>query len=680
LAGEGDSPRPTPRLPRSLRLKKLAPFILLLWLATFLRFHNLDAQSFWNDEGNSARLSERSIRLIIEGTASDIHPPLYYLLLRGWREPFGETEFALRALSAFAGLLMVPLAIALAKNRQWSIVNGQWSMGRRPLTIDHWLLTIDDFPWVVGLLTAVSPPLIYYSQEARMYALLGLLATLSSLLLLRILDFGFRNAAYKLRLTLFVAYVATAVAGLYTHYFFPAILVAHNLIVVLWLVRNWKRSKLTIDNCQLSIVNWFALMLAVFLLYLPWMPTFLANVGGGGAVARPPFLPFLADVAFWLGFGATIEATAVPWPFIALGLLLVLGVVFNRSWETAVWLILLFVPILFLYASGAAAPQYYKFLTAVIVPFVLVAGCRLPVASATGHQPPATRYRPPATGHWLLLLLYLFGVTESLQNLYADPAYARADYRGLAARIAAENRPNAGVILNAPNQWEVFTYYHTDGPPVYPLPLQGMTAEAVAAELATIAARHDRLYVIYWGDGQQDPERRVERWLDENSFKATEEWVQDLRFVVYAVPGEAATEMVVRADVPFGEAITLEGYTLGPTTLSPGEIAQVTLFWQTAVSLSQRYKVFLHLVGADGRPVAQRDSEPGGNLKPTTIWPPGETISDNHGLLIPADLPPGDYTLLLGLYDLADPAARLPVGGETAVNNALPLTRITINR
>jgi predicted membrane-bound mannosyltransferase len=68
----------TNRSPRTIHHSwvKLA-VILVLLLATGLRFYGLDAQSFWNDEGNSARLSERSIPLIIEGTASDIHPPLY---------------------------------------------------------------------------------------------------------------------------------------------------------------------------------------------------------------------------------------------------------------------------------------------------------------------------------------------------------------------------------------------------------------------------------------------------------------------------------------------------------------------------------------------------------------------------------------------------------------------------
>ncbi|MEJ2749013.1 MAG: hypothetical protein P8183_14080, partial [Anaerolineae bacterium] len=87
--------------------------LAILLLATGLRFYRLDAQSFWNDEGNSARLSERSIPKLIEGTASDIHPPLYYLILRGWRELVGDSEFGLRSFSAFAGVLTVAVTIAL---------------------------------------------------------------------------------------------------------------------------------------------------------------------------------------------------------------------------------------------------------------------------------------------------------------------------------------------------------------------------------------------------------------------------------------------------------------------------------------------------------------------------------------------------------------------------------------
>ena len=81
-------------------------FSAILALAAFLRFYLLDGQSFWNDEGNSARIAERSLQLITEGAAGDIHPPLYYYLLHFWRSVFGSSEFALRSLSAALGVLL----------------------------------------------------------------------------------------------------------------------------------------------------------------------------------------------------------------------------------------------------------------------------------------------------------------------------------------------------------------------------------------------------------------------------------------------------------------------------------------------------------------------------------------------------------------------------------------------
>lgn len=87
--------------------------LLILLLAAGLRFSCLDAQSFWNDEGNSARIAERSIRLILAGAAGDIHPPLYYLALHYWRALTGPSEFALRAFSAIGGVALVALIALL---------------------------------------------------------------------------------------------------------------------------------------------------------------------------------------------------------------------------------------------------------------------------------------------------------------------------------------------------------------------------------------------------------------------------------------------------------------------------------------------------------------------------------------------------------------------------------------
>jgi mannosyltransferase len=644
--------------------------VTILLLAAGLRFHRLAAQSFWNDEGNSARLSERSIPLILEGTASDIHPPLYYLILRGWRELAGDSEFSLRAPSVFSGVLLVAVTVALARQmggerrttndeRQTTNDDGRRTAdgGRThlQLTIANSQLTI----LLASFLTAINPALIYYSQEARMYQLLALLATLSTLLLWR-WQRHWQLAICNWQLA--IAYVLCVAAGLYTHYFFPAVLLAHGLIVLL------RRQ---------GLIAWVGLMGVALLLYLPWLPIFLDKAGGGGGreLVWTNLGTFLLASGRWLVVGAMLTDTAVRWLMGAVIVLLLAAFspVLKRhwpEWNALVWLLpATAVPLAFMFAAGLVRPAFFKFLVVAVPPFCLLLAFG---AAALWSWPRFTRFTAV-----LLLAVVVWGSGRALLNLYDNPAYARADYRAIAARIEADNHRNAGVILNAPNQWEVFTYYHRQGAPVYPIPRSQPDPETVDRELSAIAATHGRLYAVFWGEAERDPQRLVEGWLDSHAFKATDEWVGDVRFVTYAVPDAPASAMATATAVAFGDHITLAGYTLAAAKLRPGDIIQVTLFWQTAVPLAKRYKVFLHLLDEQGRLVAQRDSEPGGGLALTTTWEPGRLVPDNHGVLLPPALANGRYTLLLGLYDLADPEARLPVA-SAAGGNALILAQITV--
>jgi mannosyltransferase len=138
--------------------------------------------------------------------------------------------------------------------------------------------------------------------------------------------------------------------------------------------------------------------------------------------------------------------------------------------------------------------------------------------------------------------------------------------------------------------------------------------------------------------------------------------------VRYAAPAELP--IAIAADAHFGESIVLDSYALSADSLHPGDVLQVRFDWQTSAPLTTRYKVFLQLLNADGTLVAQRDSEPGGGLALTTGWTPGQQVQDRHALLLPADLPPGAYTLIAGLYDLNDSSARLPVKGGTYLSLA----------
>jgi hypothetical protein len=636
--------------------------VAILLLAFGLRVHWLGAQSFWNDEGNSARLSERAIPLILEGTASDIHPPLYYLMLHGWRALAGTTEFGLRMFSAVAGLLTVAVV---------------WGLGRMKDEGRRMKDELRSTAVLAAVLAAVNPGLIYYSQETRMYALLGLLAALTAWLLgqwWRALGGGGRWWGWA------VAYVLAAAAGLYTHYFFPAVLLVQNVVVGVWLIQCGKfftqrrkgaggDAQSAIRNPKSALLIWVGLMTAVLLLYAPWLPVFVGQFGADDLGTRPGLAAWLVQAVGWLAFGGTW--TAVWWAVAGVTAVLLWGAVvgWRRSWPLTVALLL---PLLLMWVAGTVQPAYMKFLL-VALPFF----CLLLAVAVVGDGRRRWMWLPGV----VLLLALPLGTVASLQNLYGNPAYARADYRGMAARILADDQLSQAVILNAPNQWEVFTYYYGDDTAVFPLP-EGRsrpTPEAIDAALTAITAQYDRVYVLFWGEAQRDPERLVERWLDARAFKAVDEWVGDVRLVLYAVPQAPATTMETALEgVTLGEEISLLGYTLNGTTFQPGEVLQLALFWQTAVPLDTRYKVFVHLVGPDGAPVAQRDSEPGGGLALTTTWTPGEVVQDNHGVLLPVGLANGRYTLQIGLYDLADPTKRLPISTPAGVLDALPLAEIVV--
>jgi hypothetical protein len=351
-------------------------------------------------------------------------------------------------------------------------------------------------------------------------------------------------------------------------------------------------------------------------------------------------------------------------------------------WALAALLTL--VPVGLILGLGLYKPAYQKFLLVAAAPLSLlvargiVGGWRITGGPGVwGDQNTIIGYRVVMV---FLVALLLFDTARSLGNLYFDARYARADYRAIAQHVEANARPGDAVLLNAPNQWEVFTYYYADDEHVFPLARQRpFNAAANQAELEQIVARHRRLFVIFWGDAESDPERFIEGWLEAHTYKASETWYGDVRLALYAVPVQVTDVPAVPLGAQFGPAIQLDGYTLLADALAPGDIVQLTLFWRAVEPISERYKVFVHLYDAAGELVAQTDSEPGATLRPTDTWSPGERIADRYGVQIPPDVSPGAYTLSVGLYPIADPNDRLPVVLDGAlVGDRLNLAQIVI--
>jgi mannosyltransferase len=126
----------------------------------------------------------------------------------------------------------------------------------------------------------------------------------------------------------------------------------------------------------------------------------------------------------------------------------------------------------------------------------------------------------------------------------------------------------------------------------------------------------------------------------------------------------------------FGAGILLAGYDLEQ---QPGTLT-LTLHWQGLAPMAARYKVFVHLLG-DGGPSDIRAQADGYPHLPTTGWVPGQYVSDRLGVNLPAGLPPGTYSLLVGLYDETT-GDRLPVldaAGETS-GEGLSLAQIHLGQ
>lgn len=123
-----------------------------------------------------------------------------------------------------------------------------------------------------------------------------------------------------------------------------------------------------------------------------------------------------------------------------------------------------------------------------------------------------------------------------------------------------------------------------------------------------------------------------------------------------------------------GNEISLPGYTIDVND----DLVTLTLYWQAQTTLPQNYNVFVHLTGADGAMLAQRDSVPAAATRPTRTWLPGEVIADAYTIPLPPDMQPSQTAdLWVGMYNPAD-GIRLPVTTDNLLvsENRLLLTQI----
>lgn len=395
-------------------------------------------RSIWVDEAISIHQAHMSLAGMLENLReTDRHPPLHYLILWLTVRLFGDGELAVRAPSILASAALIPAMFAA----------GRELFDRRTGLV------------AAGFAT-VAPLVVWYGQEARMYALFMLLGTLALWAQAKVLRDG--------RSRWWVAYGASTIAMLYTHYFALIPIAIQQLVFA---VAAWKRARAGLPTRRLLTGVWFtwlALLIAAAPLasfaHEQFSHSQAAGMGFGGApsAAAPLEIPGSSASLYavlsnfvWAIWGyhpnSTILRIAALWPLLMLLSLALLGQ--RRSASTRVVVALALGPVLILLLVGLVKRDLFEvryFVAAVPMMLLLLAR-----AVAGGVR----RRLPAIVATAVLGLTLVAGLADQQLNPHNPRDF---DFRAALEQIRKEARPG-DTVLYAPDYLRDVVGYYSPG-------------------------------------------------------------------------------------------------------------------------------------------------------------------------------------------------------------------------
>lgn len=271
-----------------LSITTIVFIIISLCISAYILFQ----QSLRLDEAQSLWAAAKSVPGIIEFISTDVHVPLYHLILHFWLQIFGNNILSARVLSFIFFLASIFFLYAIAKKS-----------GNKTIA----LLTI--------LLYSLSPFIAWYSFEARMYTLFLLAVCASHYFFLKMV----RSSGKKGQ----VGYFFSLFFGLYTHYFFILLILTQIFFYSLEFVKRYKDINSVTESIRIhrrEIFNFLTPLILAGLLFLPWIIYFKIQ---GAASNTQPLIPpasvnnlFQLMASFLFGFQSNkLEAFIIAlWP------------------------------------------------------------------------------------------------------------------------------------------------------------------------------------------------------------------------------------------------------------------------------------------------------------------------------------------------------------------------------
>jgi 4-amino-4-deoxy-L-arabinose transferase-like glycosyltransferase len=456
----------------------------ILGLAFALRLWGLADHNIWWDEGLAAWAARLPAARILDWTAHDVHPPLYFLLLRGWWRLVGDGEFVLRFPSALIGTLGVAVIYGLARALS----------GRRAGLLAALFFTLSAF--------AIS-----WSQEMRMYILASGLATATLW------------AAFRLwqsrRRQVWIAYVLACAAGLWTLYLNVTVpLIANLAFLIVWFRRGRPGPLL---------IRWASAQVAALALFIPWLIYALPRIPTWSTSEpfSPLFFVHLYGTLLAVGLPVNLE-TYTPFTIAAFGVLALTLIPLwrvSRSIEQlagiAMLLLGLILPALVVYIVSLPIHIFYaprlapRYLLPLAACFYVLLALGLSALSRWS-------WRLSAAGVAIVAAVALSGVMD-----FYPGRLRRDDLISLAATLKAYVRPNDVVVLHSDKDWPLFAAQYEGEWRGVPNGA-AMEADGANALLAPLWEGAEGLWLVTTPDAQRiDPQATVRTWLEAKAVTST---------------------------------------------------------------------------------------------------------------------------------------------------------------
>lgn len=626
------------------------PLILALLLLAFgLRVHRIGEQRVWWDEGWSVWVARFSPLEILRQTGNDVHPPLYFELLHFWRGLNGDSEAALRLLSAFMGTLTIAMTFALGRR-----------MARG--TLPPFAATLAAL--LAALFLTVSRFAIAWSQEIRMYALASLLAVLAVWAARRVRAGGRRGDV--------AVYVMATAGGLMTLYLFAPVWAAIN-VAWLWM---WRAAA----DRRRALWRWVGIQLLVAALFLPW--AWYASGGFLSTVAATPIrlIDFLH--IYWTVLTVGIPVDVAQFNRLTLPALVVfiaaVAALAGRVWrrptvdrrlpqattgddlssliarsDLTLLLAILLIPAAIVYIVSLPKQNFYnppfnpRYLV-IFTPFYsillawgvvtlgewLVSWRRGAPEEESGGS--TVRGRRSAV---IALGLAAFMIVVALVGLW--PYYPGRvlvdDYPSLVSTIDAYRRPGDAVVLYTDTDWPIFAFHHPADWIGVPH-LWAITPQLAGDHLDPIWNNHDAVWLVTTPySAGSDPQRHVPSWLGERATAVREFTYKDMALALYTRTDERAAraDELVDATPPHTLDISLAGG------------GRMTGYGQAARDFKSGDVIHLFLYARGGGGEAQAGLIDSGG----TIWQPVavslpdavELARTQVDIVVPPEAPSGEY-------------------------------------